>query len=61
MGINETTHDASISLIKDNKVLFSGHAERYSKIKNDWFTNKGLIDNALEYGIPDQIAYYENP
>ena len=61
MGINETTHDASISLIKDNEILFSGHAERYSKVKNDWFTNKDLIDDALKYGIPDQIAYYESP
>ena len=61
MGINETTHDASISLIQDDKVLFAGHAERYSKVKNDWFTNKDLIDNALNYGMPDQIAYYESP
>ena len=61
MGINETTHDASISLIQDDKVLFAGHAERYSKVKNDWFTNKDLVDNALSYGIPDQIAYYESP
>jgi carbamoyltransferase len=61
LGINETTHDASISLIQDEKVLFAGHAERYSKVKNDWFTNKDLIDNALSYGIPDQIAYYESP
>jgi len=61
MGINETTHDASISLIQDDKVLFAGHAERYSGVKNDWFTNKNLIDNALSYGIPNQIAYYESP
>jgi len=60
LGINETTHDASVSLIKNGDILFSGHAERYSKKKNDWFTNDLLIDNALQYGLPDQIAYYEN-
>lgn len=60
MGINETTHDASISLIKDGEVLFAGHSERYSKKKNDWFTNDKLIEDALKYGYPDQIAYYEN-
>jgi carbamoyltransferase len=61
LGINETTHDASVSLIKDGEILFAGHAERYSKQKNDWFTNNALIDNALKYGTPDQIAYYEKP
>jgi carbamoyltransferase len=61
LGINETTHDASVSLIKDGEILFAGHAERYSKQKNDWFTNKELIKDALQYGYPDKIAYYEKP
>ena len=61
LGINETTHDASVSLIKDGEILFAGHAERYSKQKNDWFTNRELIKDALQYGYPDQIAYYEKP
>jgi carbamoyltransferase len=60
LGVNETSHDASVSLIKDGEILFAGHAERYSKKKNDWFTNRDLIKNALEYGYPQQIAYYEN-
>jgi carbamoyltransferase len=60
LGINETTHDASVSLIEDGNILFAGHAERYSKEKNDWFTNNELIDDALGYGTPDKIAYYEN-
>jgi carbamoyltransferase len=59
MGVNETSHDASVSLIQDGKVLFAAHAERYSKEKNDWFNNYYLIKNALEYGYPDKIAYYE--
>lgn len=61
LGINETTHDASVSLIKNGKILFAGHAERYSKNKNDWFTNRELFKDALQHGIPDRIAYYENP
>jgi carbamoyltransferase len=59
LGINETTHDAAIALIENNKILFAGHAERYSKKKNDWFTNSGLVRNAYNYGSPDRIAYYE--
>jgi carbamoyltransferase len=61
LGINETSHDASVSLIKDGEILFAGHAERYSKQKNDWYVNDSLIKNALDYGTPDHIAYYEKP
>ena len=61
MGINETSHDASVSLIKDGEILFAGHAERYSKEKNDWYINDSLVNDALSYGVPDAIAYYEKP
>jgi len=61
LGINETSHDASVSLIKDGEVLFAGHAERYSKKKNDWYNNNEIILDALNYGTPDAIAYYEKP
>lgn len=62
LGINETSHDAAMSLIDDRgNILFAGHAERYSKIKNDWYTNGNLLDNLLIYGSPDLTAYYEMP
>ena len=61
LGINETSHDASVALIDNNKILFSGHAERYSKKKNDWYVNNNLIKDALSYAKPDCIAYYEKP
>jgi carbamoyltransferase len=61
LGINETSHDASVSLIEDGKILFAGHSERYSKIKNDWWINNSLVNDALSYGLPDAIAYYEKP
>jgi carbamoyltransferase len=61
LGINETSHDASVSLIDGNNILFAGHAERYSKIKNDWYVNRDLLTNAMQYGDIDAIAYYEKP
>jgi carbamoyltransferase len=61
LGVNETSHDASVSLIKDGEILFAGHAERYSKQKNDWYVNDNLIKDALQYGTPNYIAYYEKP
>ena len=60
LGVNETTHDAAVAIIEDGEILFAGHAERYSKEKNDWFTNKELIDDCLYMGgSPDKVAYYE--
>jgi carbamoyltransferase len=61
LGINETSHDASISLIKDGEILFAGHAERYSKKKNDWYNNNEVYLDMLNYGTPTHIAYYEKP
>ena len=60
LGINETTHDAAVCVIEDGKILFAAHAERYSKKKNDWYTNSSILDEALSYGKPDKIAYYED-
>ena len=61
LGVNETSHDASVSLIKDGEILFAGHAERYSKQKNDWYINDSLVNDALSYGVPDVMSYYEKP
>jgi carbamoyltransferase len=61
LGINETSHDASVSLIKDGEILFAGHAERYSKTKNDWYNNNDIYSDMLNYGTPTHIAYYEHP
>ena len=54
-------HDASVSIVKGSEILFAAHSERYSKIKNDPLLNSEIIQNALEYGTPDVIAWYENP
>jgi carbamoyltransferase len=59
LGINDSSHDASVSVIKNGKILFAAHAERYSKIKNDFSLNKQILDDALEFGVPDKIAYFE--
>lgn len=61
LGVNETSHDASLSLIKDGDILFAAHAERYSKLKNDWYNNAEIYTDMLNYGTPTHIAYYEKP
>ena len=61
LGISAGFHDASVSVIDNGEILFAGHAERYSKIKNDAHINNELIADALNHGNPDLIAYYERP
>lgn len=62
-GISEGFHDASISVLKNNEIIYASHSERYSKIKNDSLLNKDIIDEAVKSvgEMPDLIAYYENP
>lgn len=61
LGIVSEGHDASVALIEDSKILFAGHAERYSKIKNDSLINDELLYDAFSYGYPDEIVFYEKP
>jgi carbamoyltransferase len=62
LGISTGFHDAAISLISEHgDILFAGHAERYSKIKNDANLNQALMDELSKYGPIDKVAYYERP
>lgn len=64
-GINANNHDASIAVVGTGgrQILFAGHAERYSRIKNDPDLNQGLIRDALKSGLgdPNHIVWFENP
>ena len=61
LGISAGFHDAAISVINtQGEILFAGHSERYSKLKNDPDICKGLLDEVRDYQI-DTIAYYERP
>jgi carbamoyltransferase len=62
LGISAGFHDASASVIdKSGNILFAGHSERYSKIKNDSSIDDELIFDALSFGDIDTVAYYEKP
>jgi len=60
-GIAAGTHDGSLAVVKDNDILFASHSERYSRVKNDAHLDQDMIDEALQYGFPDKIYWYENP
>jgi carbamoyltransferase len=61
LGVSAGYHDAAVSVVRqDGEIVFAGHSERYSKIKNDSELSIELIDAAYCFDI-DTIAYYERP
>jgi len=62
LGINALNHDAAITMIQDGEILFAGHSERYSGIKNDSDLNSALFaDCYRQGGKPDKVVYFERP
>ena len=63
LGISAGFHDASATVIDTGgNILFAGHSERYSKIKNDRNLHPRLVEDALSYVTDDyELHYYEKP
>ena len=63
LGISAGYHDAAATVISSRgDIVFAGHAERYSKKKNDADINLGLILDACDQNLAvDHVAYYETP
>jgi carbamoyltransferase len=61
LGFSAGFHDAALTLIsRDGDIVFAGHAERYSKLKNDANLHPSLIAEIYGHDI-DTVAYYERP
>ena len=62
LGISAGFHDAAATVIDQaGNILFAGHSERYSKIKNDPNIHPGLLEDVLKHGPVGTVAYYERP
>ena len=62
LGISAGFHDAAATVIdRSGDILFAGHSERYSKIKNDANFCSPLIRELENYNPIDTVAYYERP
>ena len=61
LGINALNHDAAMTLIEDGKILWAGHAERYSGIKNDPNLNLDMFCDMWDYGVPKKVVWFERP
>ncbi|MEV0680182.1 carbamoyltransferase C-terminal domain-containing protein [Actinosynnema sp. NPDC050436] len=61
LGLTALSHDATACVVEDDEIRFAAHAERYSRRKNDAHLAEGLLDEALSWGRPDLVAWYERP
>ena len=59
-GLSALFHDASIVVERDNNILFASSSERFSRIKSDKHLCNGLVKEALRFGHPDKVYWYEN-
>ena len=61
LGISAGFHDAAVAVVReDGEIMFAGHSERYSKIKNDAYIHPDLLQECCNYDI-DTVAFYERP
>ena len=61
LGISAGFHDAAATVInQDGEILFAGHSERYSKIKNDPKLHADLLKELCQWDY-DTVAFYERP
>ena len=61
LGLSAGFHDAAATVINDQgDILFAGHSERYSKLKNDANLSDGLISELCPWQY-DTVAWYERP
>ena len=63
LGICCGSHDASVSVIRNNDIIFASQSERYSRVKNDKDLNSDLLIDALNSvdGQIDIVCFYEQP
>jgi carbamoyltransferase len=61
LGVSAGFHDAAATVIRsDGEIVFAGHSERYSKVKNDAVLSDGLISELCPWQY-DTVAWYERP
>ena len=56
------SHDASLAVFDDKKLLWASLSKDFSKIPNDPNFNKMQIDVAIQsFGMPQKVIWYERP
>lgn len=58
-GVTANSHDAALTVMQSDQILYAAHAERSSGIKNDKFLNDTIVAQAMEFGRPHSVHWYE--
>ena len=61
LGISALNHDASLTLLDNNEILYAGHTERYSGKKFDPDLTHRIFADCFQYGYPDKVVFFERP
>ena len=62
LGISAGFHDAAATVInRQGDILYAGHSERYSKVKNDANLCRSMMDDIMDQFPIAHVAYYETP
>ena len=62
LGISAGFHDAAAAVIsQQGDILYAGHSERYSKVKNDANLCRDMMDDIMDQFPIAHVAYYETP
>ena len=62
LGLSGLNHDSTITLLNGKDIVFSGHSERYSGVKNDEYLNHSILNNVYHYEDEfDAITWFEQP
>lgn len=59
-GLNCLGHDASLCVVEDSKLLWHELCSTYSGVSKDEYLNDDILKEALQFGEPELICYYEN-
>lgn len=61
LGFSEGFHDAAVTILNSNEIVFAGHDERFSKTKNSKSIGSELKDYVADNYQWDRAAFYERP
>ncbi len=61
-GVSAMSHDAALAVYdyKESGIVYASHGERYSRVKNDRDLHPDQIAEALAFGEPSHVFFYEN-
>lgn len=59
-GVSAMSHDSALAVFDDDRLVYASQGERYSRVKNDRDLHPVQISEALAYGEPGLVFFYEN-